>query len=270
MRTFDLFIAQQASENTKLAYQNDMAKWKLFLDGRTPTEELALAWRDHLEATVAMSSAVRAFSTVRSYYRWADLPNPFEKIKAPRRVSNWTPVAPDENDVDKLIAVCTNPRDAAILGLLNNGLRASEVVDLKVDDLTYEHTYQTWVLRVTGKGQKMRFVPLNSETETVLNAYHGAKGGKMFPGLTRRKVYYIFQKWGKLAKVNLHPHALRHGFATRLIRNDVSVLHVQKLMGHQRTETTSLYVNLELSDLVAATKRDPRNQTVPHKLRIVS
>lgn len=270
MRTFNLFIEQQRSENTKAAYRSDMAKWAEFLADQEPSEALVLAWRDHLEATSAASSAVRAFSTVRSFYRWADLPNPFEKIKAPRRVTNWTPVAPNEDEVSKLIMVCNNAHDSAILSLLNNGLRASEVVDLLVSDLTYEHVYSTWVLRVVGKGQKLRFVPLNSEAVAALEAYSGAKNGKMFPKLTRRKVYYIFQKWGKVAKVTLHPHALRHGYATRLIRNDVDVFSVQKLMGHQRTETTSLYVNLELSDLVRATQKDPRNHIVPHKLRVVS
>ena len=268
MRTFDLFIQQQQSENTKAAYRNDMRKWTEFLDGRKPTEELALAWRDHLEATCEPSTAVRAYSTVRSYYTWSELPNPFSKIKAPRRIKNWTPKAPDEDDVSKLLAVCTDPRDSAIMALLNNGLRASEVCDLSVDDLTYEHTYSTWVLRVSGKGQKLRFVPLNSEAvEAILPVI--PPSGRIFPRLNRRRVYYVFEKWGKVAGVDLHPHALRHGFATRLIRNQVDVFSVQKLLGHERTETTSLYVNLEMSDLVEATKRDPRNRTEKKGLRLV-
>ena len=269
MRTFDLFIEQQRSDNTRNAYRNDMSKWEQFLDGREPTEELALAWRDHLEATCSPSTAVRAYSTVRSYYTWADVPNPLAKIKSPRRIKNWTPKAPDENEVSKLLAVCTDPTDSAIMALLNNGLRASEVCDLSVDDLTYEFTYSTWVLRVAGKGQKLRFVPLNSETVDALEHYHGASKDKMFPGLNRRRVYYIFEKWGAVAGVELHPHALRHGFATRLIRNKVDVFSVQKLLGHERTETTSLYVNLEMSDLVEATKQDPRNHTEKKGLRLV-
>ena len=265
MRTFDLFIEQQASENTREAYRNDMSKWLAFLGDREPTEQIVLDWRNHLESSGASSTAIRAFSTVRSFYRWAGLDNPFDAIKAPRRIKNWTPSAPDETDVANLKKVCSNPVEYAIIELLDNGLRVSEVIDLDVDDLTFESEYQTWVLKITGKGQKVRFVPLNTESaEAVVSIL--PKSGKIFPRMNRRKVYYLFEKY---TGAKLHPHALRHGYATRLIRNDVNVLSVQKLLGHARTETTSLYVNLELSDLVEATKRDPRNQTERKGLRLV-
>ena len=57
----------------------------------------------------------------------------------------------------------------------------------------------------------------------------------------------------------IHPHSLRHGYATRLARAKVSVFSLQRLLGHERAETTGIYVNLDLSDLVAATTVDPRD-----------
>jgi integrase/recombinase XerD len=268
---FDTFIASQRSEHTRRAYRNDLANWQAFLGERAPTEETVIEWRDEIEAKLKPSSALRMFTTVRSYYKWAETdPNPFKRVKAPRKVSDWTPVVPDEAKVDAILSVCTSERDRAIIALLNNGLRAQEVCDLRVDDFEYERQYATWVLRVTGKGSKMRLVPANQESIIALHNYAMPRNGRLFPKLNPRKVYYVFEKWGKAAGVEgIHPHALRHGYATRLTRAQVGVTTLQRLLGHSRADTTAVYTHLDLGDLVDATKRDPRNQPQARTLKAV-
>lgn len=265
----DLFIDQQRSENTKKAYQSDLSAWEDFLGSADPTEEVALAWRDHLMATMAINSAVRRWNTVRTYYDWARIPSPFDRIKGPRRVSNWVPKPPDHGMVDQLIETCTNVTDRAIMALLANGLRAEEVCTIKPSDL--RQMQGAWVLRVIGKGNKLRMVPLNNEVVKYLGMYSGGNRSQLFPRLNRRRVYYIVTKWAKKAGLKgMHPHLLRHDYATRLIRAGMSVFHLQPLMGHARADTTGLYVNLDMSDLITASRLDPRQgDPAEHGLRAV-
>lgn len=254
--SLDTFVNSQRSEHTKRAYRKDLEAWFEFLGERTPDEAIVIEWRDSLEAGLANASALRRYNTARTYYRWLDEGrSPFERVKAPRRVSDWSPVVPNEQAVDKMLSVCDNPRDRAIMSLLNNGLRAQEVCDLKESDYYFDPRYQMNILRVTGKGMKMRLVPANSETVTAL------ENVKLpFRNLNTRKVYYIVEKWSDAAQeTGLHPHSLRHGYATRLVRAGVPVFSLQRLLGHTRAETTGVYVNLDLGDLVDAAIADPRH-----------
>jgi site-specific recombinase XerD len=252
----NLFVDQQRSENTKKAYQQDMLRWEKFLGSSTPSETIILAYRDFLESTLSNNSAVRAFNTIRSYFKWQGVePNPFDRVKGPRRTANWTPVSPPDATIDHLMEVCTNPKERAIIALLANGLRAQEVCDLRTEDMTYEPAYDMWVLKVTGKGNKIRFVPLNRESSAALEMYHGDSNGRMFPKLNIRKIYYLVKE---KYESGLNPHSLRHNYATRLIRSGVDVFSVQKLLGHERADTTGVYVNLDIGDLVRATQKDTR------------
>ena len=232
-------------------------KW---MGDEEPTEKNVIQWRDYIENELSNASALRRFTTMRTFYKFTGLPSPFERVKPPRRISGWMPVVPDERDITAMLNVCTSKRDRGIIGLLNNGLRAQEVCDLKVSDVYWDDTYKRTILRVTGKGNKMRLVPANAQTVTLLREYGLPSDGFVFPRLNIRKVYHAVKKWSKAAKVDsLHPHALRHGYATRLARAKVSVFSMQRLLGHERAETTGIYVNLDLGDLVEATAADPRD-----------
>lgn len=250
------FVDSQRSAHTQRAYAQDLAFWSEFLADRQPDVQTVIEFRDLLEVNLSNSSALRRYSTVRTYFRWLNAnPNPFERVKAPRRVSNWSPIIPDEAAIDRTIEVCKNDVDKAVIALLNNGLRAQEVCDLKAADFEFVNAYNAHILRVTGKGRKMRLVPANSETVEALSRVK-----LPIKGLTIRRIYYLVQKWSKIAGIEgLHPHALRHGYATRLARAKVDVFSLQRLLGHERPETTAIYVNLDLSDLVGAARLDPRN-----------
>lgn len=259
------FIESQRTDNTRRAYRQDLVAWVRYLDGRTLDEDIIIEWRDSIGSG---ATALRRYNTVRTFYRWSGMnPNPFERVKAPRRVSDWSPIVPDESKVDALLGVCRTPKDRVIIALLNNGLRAQEVVDLKAEDYYYDERYRTHIMRVTGKGMKMRLVPANSQTVEALAAIT-----LPIKKLNIRKIYYVIERLSKEAGIEgLHPHALRHGYATRLIRAGVPVFSLQRLLGHARAETTGVYVNLDLSDLVLASQADPRNiinvtNTVPMRL----
>ena len=273
----DTFIEMQSSHNTRRAYRNDLTRWVTFLDGRTPTVDLVVTFKAGLEAALAPASARRTFAAVKSFYNWVGLePNPFGRVKAPKTVANATPKVPSDASVEALLAAIDTTslqgkRDRAIVWLLLNNLRASEVADLGRDDLYFEQNekYSAWVLRVTGKGMKERFVPATAEAVEAVQAFqrftqrlndrllydHDGKA------LTYRQVEEAVYRAAKAAGLEgMHPHALRHHYATRLARSGINIIALQKLLGHARADTTQQYVTLDLSDLIEAAKVDPRQQ----------
>lgn len=261
----EAFVTSQRSAHTGRAYRQDIDAFIRWMGDDEATEENVIAWRDYIENELSNASALRRFTTLRTFYKFMGGPSPFERVKPPRRISGWSPVVPDERDIDAVLSVCGNTRDRGIIALLNNGLRAQEVCDLKWLDVYWDDNYKRTILRVTGKGNKMRLVPANTQTVIALKSYQAGldyrNGTMVFPRLNIRKVYHVIKKWSKAAKVqDLHPHSLRHGYATRLARAKVSVFSMQRLLGHERAETTGIYVNLDLSDLVEATAADPRDR----------
>ena len=276
MTTFeDLFIEQQSSPNTRRAYRLDLTRWATFLDGREPTMDLVVQFKQGLEAALAPASAARVFAAVRSYYRWLGGDNPFDRVKPPARITGRTPKTPSDEAVNRLLdAIDTSDlpglRHKAIVALLTNGLRAQEVADLADDGLFYEPQYGAWVLRVLGKGRKERLVPAIPEAVAAVQAFRLADqqrpGTLLFDyngkALTYRQVEEAVYKWAKVAGIEgMHPHALRHHYATRLTRAGAHILHLQQLLGHARADTTQQYVGLDLADLVDAARKDPRAQT---------
>lgn len=270
----ETFLDNQRSENTRKAYESDLRKWFEWLGERPVNIANAIAFRKHLEATMHPRSAARAFNTCRTFYRHLGGDNPFANLKSPRRVKNATPKVPSDSTIDKMIGLCDNVRDRLVLALLANGLRASEVADLTPDSVEWSDEYDCMILRVVGKGYKERLVPATTEVQNALSAWDF---GRKFlieavPGvrMTRDAVTYVVQKWSKRAGDNLRPHSLRHNYATRLIRAGADVLSVSRLMGHESVATTQVYVALDLSTVVSAARKDPRNQTREEGLRVVA
>jgi len=252
------FIASQRNFHTKRAYTTDLRHWETFANGEDISLDTLTRFRDHLEADFKATTAVRIYNTVRTYHKWAGIDSGlFDKVKAPKRIVNWVPVVPEEDDVNDLLGVVQKPKDRAIIALLLNGLRAQEVCDLKVEDFYFDKALDAHMLRITGKGGKLRVIPVTLETSNALLSILPRRGS-IFRNLNPRKVYYLFEKYG-VASRGIHPHSLRHNYATRLVRADVDVFSVSRLLGHSRAETTQVYVNLDQRDLVRAARKDPRN-----------
>lgn len=287
MTPAEIFCGMQNSDNTKRAYRNDIQKWEQFLASRNgeETPETALAFKDALESTYAPSTAQRVYCTVAAFYGWmkgTDRINatPFHGIKSPTRPSGEAPPVPSDEDVTKLIRATDDgtvygARSAVIITLLLNGLRAEEVTTARVKDIKRDGINKQWILNILGKGEKWRSVPLISEAQQAIFEYylnheamseylvHGFKtGAKIDPKTVWRTVSFYSAR----AKVQgMHPHALRHHYATRLVRAGVDVFTLQKLMGHARADTTQRYVGLDYSDLSKAVMLDPlHNQEEEH------
>jgi site-specific recombinase XerD len=270
MEDVQTFLENQQSQKTSSTYKWALDRWFAFVGGRdvVPTDENALAFKRHLEEQLSPRSAALAFNTVRVFMRWRHGESAFDRMKAPRRVKNATPSIPEDSVVDRMMEICINPRHRAIISLLLNGLRRAEVVNLTIDSLWWSETYHCHLLRVVGKGQKERIVPLSPETtKDVLEYCRTAPEGRRWlisdesgRQISDRHVEYVVEKYSFLAGTEFRPHRLRHHYATRLLRNGVDVTGVQRLLGHESIMSTQIYTHLDLSDMVKAMEKDPRNK----------
>ena len=157
-------------------------------------------------------------------------------------------------------------RDKAILETLYGcGLRVSELVGLDLSALMLSDGY----LRVTGKGARERIVPLAGKAEEALRAYLGQARGQLHPKrvsavadgsavflnsrgrrLSRQAVHKLVARYGALVGVdNLHPHTLRHSYATHMLEGGADLRAIQELLGHSDIITTQIYTHVSRSHL---------------------
>jgi integrase/recombinase XerD len=263
-----LYLDNQSSPKTSTTYKWALERWFAFLGDREPSEQVALEFRKHLEDTLANRSAANVFNTIRKFYEWSGQENPLERLKAPKKLANYTPRVPEDSLVDKMLAMCDDTRDKAIILLLLNGLRASEVKDLTMSSLNWSEEYNNYILTVIGKGNRQRLLPIPEEVAWQALDYSQTQdsarqwlfvtsdGSKM----TMRGVEYVVEKWSRLAGDEIRPHRLRHHFATRLVRSGVPIFVVQQLLGHVNVQSTQIYTHLDLSDLINGSRQDSRYQ----------
>jgi len=229
-------------------------------------------------------SMARQLSAWRSFYAFLALndaigSNPAAEIPAPT-LGRKLPVVLDLSEIDAMIEAIElgapgGHRDKAIVETLYGcGLRVSELLDIKLQDI-FE---REGVLRVIGKGDKQRLVPISATTLECLALYRDAvrASGKIDPVYRthlflnlrgqRLSRVYVFQMLRTLAaKAGVHktlgPHTFRHSYASHLVNNGADLRAVQELLGHSSITTTELYAHLD-SDRIRQALRDfhPRAQ----------
>lgn len=277
------------SDHTVAAYRRDLALYTQWLAARgvggvdavTPAliADFA-AERASAEPPPASSSLARLQSSVRGLHRFlvregrvdTDPSSRLRPPKAPQRLPKALTIAqitelldaagPAPGTTDASAAEPAAVRDRALLELLYaTGARVSEIVQLDVDDLAHGD-----MLRVRGKGDRERVVPVGSYARAALDAYLArvrpalaAKGRatpRLFLGvrgapLSRQSTWLIIQAAAENAGLTAHvsPHTLRHSFATHLLQGGADVRVVQELLGHASVATTQIYTHVSVDAL---------------------
>ena len=193
--------------------------------------------------------------------------NPLDTIDSPR-IGRKLPDTLSENDINNLISAIdlTHPqgqRNKAILEVLYScGLRVSELTSLKISDLFFDEGF----LKITGKGDKQRFVPILEDTQKYILIYKNQirnhltinpdnqdilflnRRGKQ---LTRAMIFTIIKDLAKKIKLDktISPHTFRHSFATHLLENGADLRAIQLMLGHESITTTEIYTHLDRSHL---------------------
>lgn len=270
----DLVLVRNESVQTARSYANDIADFLLFLrtDGTRKEEADSAKVRSYLlkESMDGLSKKTirRRVSALRHFYRYllskgktAD--NPFEDVPTLKTEQNLPSFLNDEEinrflDLQKERKDPLALRDRAILELMfASGLRAEETVSLKIADIDFSDL----LLRVKGKGRKERVVPFNETSRDAVEAYRKKLRplllkGKEDPGflflnqyggpLSERGLEKIVASSSRKCGFNLkvHPHMLRHSFATELLNNGADLRVIQELLGHSNIQTTSIYTHV--------------------------
>ncbi len=240
---------------------NGITDWR-HLDTRQVRQYAAQGHRRGLSGR----SIQRRLSALRTFYNYllregAVRLNPGLDVQAPR-AERHLPDTLAVDDLDRLLRGSSNDpllvRDIAILELLySSGLRLAELVALESTDIDFGER----VVRVTGKGAKTRVVPVGSKAITALQAWLDLRtpaGGEtaLFTGrggrrLGARAVQLRVRQRARLRGVpgSLHPHTLRHSFASHLLESSGDLRAVQELLGHADISTTQIYTHLDFQHL---------------------
>ncbi|MCC5942584.1 MAG: site-specific tyrosine recombinase XerD [Balneolaceae bacterium] len=269
------------SENSILSYRNDLERYLKFVARDLQLNKLGGITLSHIEnylvelteLSLSVSTIARNISSIRSFHEFAMVEgmaeaNPAELVELPRKAAKLPEVL-DANEVERIIDAADRTehagiRDAAILETLYaSGMRVSELTDLEMDRLFFEIGF----IRVIGKGNKERLVPIGGLAQQAIEHYLETSRplfmsdknpqkseNKLFLNqrggpLTRMSIWNIVNKYAKKAgiKKNVYPHIFRHSFATHLLEGGADLRAVQEMLGHTSITTTEIYTHVDRS-----------------------
>jgi integrase/recombinase XerD len=261
--------------NSLEAYRRDLARLAAWLAGisvKNVTLNTLRSYLDHLrEKRLSNRSIARHVAAIRSFFGFlleeGDIPgNPAELLGAPQ-IGSSLPKYLDAASVDQLLVSpeedsATGVRDRAMLDLLYaTGVRVSELIKLRMADLDE----LAGTLRVIGKGDKQRIVPVGKQALASVARYCAEQRGKLLKGrispflfvtargsaMTRQGFWKLLRGHGKTAGIfrSLSPHVLRHSFATHLLEGGADLRSVQSMLGHSDIGTTQIYTHVMRSRL---------------------
>ncbi|MFY2763725.1 tyrosine recombinase XerC [Arenimonas sp. MALMAid1274] len=267
-----LQVERRLSANTLDAYRRDLADLATWMGGQGITQWRGLrqeALRSYVAGAhrggLSGKSLQRRLSAVRSFYRHLNRSegselNPAMGLRAPK-AARRLPQVLDPDEMTRLVEVPTDGalglRDRAMLELFySSGLRLSELCGLRWGALDLADGLVT----VTGKGNKSRIVPVGSHARTALQAWRdsqpAAAEAPVFPGRTGAPIHprtvqlrlrALAQQQGLFKRV--HPHLLRHSFASHVLESSGDLRGVQELLGHADIATTQIYTHLDFQHL---------------------
>lgn len=274
-----LRIERGLSDNTIASYSLDVQKLIRHLEQLDKTtapldidSETVQQFLYELAKSANARTQSRVISGLRSFFDYLlfenyRTDNPLEQIEAPK-IGRKLPDTLSTQEIDRLVTAIDlskplGERNRAIIETLYScGLRVSELTHLKLSDLFFDEDF----IKVTGKGNKQRFVPIGESTKKFINQYRQNlrstlnisplfmdtlflnQRGKQ---LTRAMIFTIVKNLAQQAGIqkNISPHTFRHSFATHLLENGADLRAIQMMLGHESITTTEIYMHLDKSHL---------------------
>ncbi len=269
------------SKNSVVSYENDLRRYLKFLAQDLRLKDLAGVTLNHIEQyleelsamDLSASSVARNISSIRSFHEFAVVEkmaeaNPAELVELPKKAQKLPEVlTPDE--IGRILETPNRETDAGIRNaailecLYATGMRVSELVSLEMDNLFFEIGF----IRVVGKGNKERLVPVGEMAQSALEHYIETvrprfKSDKN-PQKAENKIF-LNQRGGPLSRMsiwnivndaaeragiekNVYPHIFRHSFATHLLEGGADLRAVQEMLGHSSIITTEIYTHVDRS-----------------------
>ena len=282
-----LKVERGLSRNTVVAYRNDLCSLGDFLSDNG-VNKWEVATRDDLldyldfqrKQGLEESSIARSLAAMKVFFRYLyaekfSSVDPTAAMDSPRL---WR-ILPDMlsiRETERLLKAfpensgeALTIRNRAIIELMYaSGLRVSETVDLKLADIDFD----SGMLRVVGKGSKERLVPVAAAVLALLRKYISVSRTELTAKiplspylfvsrtgrrLDRERIWAIIKEAALIAGINkeIHPHTLRHSFATHLLENGADLRAIQEMLGHSDISTTELYTHVDKSRLLAVHRK---------------
>ncbi len=271
-----LTLERGLARHTVEGYQWDLTLFGEFLDERG-VDAITAVTREHIrdflaaekDRGLAEKSVARHLVALKAFFRFLALehllPNDITEVMVTPKVWRTVPQCLSLDEVDAILAAYRDSdpvslRNRAIIELLYaSGLRASECADLRVVNLNLKEG----LLRVVGKGSKERVVPFGIPASNAIAAYlangrpqldQTGKSPLLFLNqhgrqMNRRALWAVVEQAGVIAGLNtrIHPHLLRHSFATHLLAHGADLRVIQELLGHASINTTQIYTHADTS-----------------------
>jgi integrase/recombinase XerD len=269
-----LKIEKGLADNSIFAYQNDVTKLKDFSEanGFEPTnisyDNLKLFVAQLFDLGLSARSQARIISGIKQFFVFLLVEDviqddPSELLELPK-LGRKLPEVLSIEEIDLLIAAIDLSKDeghrnkAILETLYSCGIRVSELINLKFSDLYFEEGF----IRVIGKGNKERLVPVSPTVEKEIGMYtkNIRNHMKIQPGnenivflnrrgaqLTRVMIFTIIKNLTEIAGINktISPHTFRHSFATHLLEGGANLRAIQEMLGHESITTTEIYTHLD-------------------------
>ena len=258
------------TNTTIIDYKEDFKKFKSIFPDYKDTNDLKITDLDEFSFNQSIeglnaSTLARRVSFLKMFYLFLEsekiTKNLIQDVEMPKR-SKKLPVYLTKNEVNRLLDApdltkYNGMKDKAMIEVMySTGLRVSELIGLKIKQVNTSER----IITVIGKGKKQRSIPIRESSLNYLLMYINnfrnklkfiedkqyvflnSKGKK----LTRQSFFVSLRKYAKLAGIEkeIHPHSLRHSFATHLLENGADLRAVQELLGHTNIETTQIYTHL--------------------------
>ncbi|MGB5435836.1 MAG: site-specific tyrosine recombinase XerD [Maribacter sp.] len=285
-----LKIERGLSENSIKNYLWDVAKLIDFLEDNTLNLSPLMIDKDTVQRfiyeiakTINPRSQARIISGLKSFFNYLNFEgyrtdNPMDLLESPK-IGRKLPDTLSEDEINEIISAVDlskpeGERNRAILETLYGcGLRVSELINLRISDLFFEEDF----IKVTGKGDKQRFVPISDFNKKYINIYQKEirvhqniqKGyddilflNRRGKQLTRAMIFTIIKQLAiKIGmEKSISPHTFRHSFATHLLQNGADLRAIQQMLGHESITTTEVYMHLDRTHLA-----DVMNKYHPRK-----
>ncbi len=264
-----LTVEKGLSPNTLEAYRRDLLKFRNYLKENSKKipnfkKDDIVSFIDNLRNSGNQASTLaRHIASLRGFCKFLLIEgiikeDPIENLSTPK---GWKRI-PKIIGIEEVLTLLSTPegqklslRDRAMLATIYaSGLRASEVVNIKMGDINFEGGF----MKITGKGSKERVVPINETAmETILDYIEEsrprilnkrtseflflAKGGKP---MTRQRLWQLIKKYSAGLSIEISPHTLRHCFASHLLNGGADLRALQKMLGHTDISTTQIYTKV--------------------------
>ena len=275
-----LKVERNLAQNSLESYERDLLQYHDFLESELNIKSILNVTLGHIRSYLrtmndkglAANSVKRAVSSIRTYHNFLSaeglmVDNPAQLLDAPK-IPQKLPNILTIQEVDDILSVIPEKapmakRDLAIFEMMYScGLRVTELCDFKTTDILWDSE----MIRVSGKGDKQRFVPigpiarenlknylnherpaLTDKNPNVAEVFLSRNGRK----LTRMMIWILLKKWSEAAggDKEVSPHTLRHSFATHLLEGGADLRSVQEMLGHSDIATTQIYTHVDKAHL---------------------